>query len=162
MIHSARPTASPSSENIVFFARFWKVRTDGRTTCAKTIIPARPRLWVGRVDQYILGITGRYFPQSKLLLDLIISWFRSSGYFWRHKKKASSCSSFLLDSLIFGIWNHIDPPGPDRSNKWSLVSYMGSVRSPKKPRNTTLTLLLEQNHTSLLSSGPGGSLNSLD
>ena len=42
MIHSARPTVSPVA-NIVFasfcFARFWKVGTDGRTTCAKTIIP---------------------------------------------------------------------------------------------------------------------------
>ena len=42
MIHSARPTVSPVA-NIVFalfcFARFCKVGTDGRTKCAKTMIP---------------------------------------------------------------------------------------------------------------------------
>ena len=42
MIHSARPTVSPVV-NIVLalfcFAKFWKVGTDGRTTCAKTMIP---------------------------------------------------------------------------------------------------------------------------
>ena len=41
MIHSARPIVSPVA-NIVFalfcFARFWKVGTDGRTTCAQTMI----------------------------------------------------------------------------------------------------------------------------
>ena len=43
MIHSARPTVTPVA-NIVFFllycfARFEKWGMDGRTTCAKTIIP---------------------------------------------------------------------------------------------------------------------------
>ena len=56
MIHSARPIVTPVA-NIVFCCfvfldlKSGDRRTDGRTTCEKTMIPTGRDFGVGRVDQ---------------------------------------------------------------------------------------------------------------
>ena len=52
MIHSARPIVTPVATIVFCYFVLPDLKSDGRTTCEKTMIPTASDLGLGWVDQY--------------------------------------------------------------------------------------------------------------